>query len=647
MTVPTTVAASGPRRSLLFAAALLVALIPTAAGAAQPGSILGAPPISWLGGGTIGVQGIAVSPDGQTLATAAGDNTVKLWRVSDQRLIRTLVGHQSTVSSVAFSPNGQFVASGGDEALGSSIGHVKLWRVSDGAFLFDFKVPAGSGLAYSVAVSPDGTLLASAHANGNIYLLRMSDGALVRTLSGHTDQVFAVAFSPDGTMLASGSGDRTVRIWRVSTGTQLRRLTGHTFLVTAVAFSPDGTTLASGSFDSTVKLWRTSNFSLIRTLTHPDAVSTVAFSADSQTLASGGSNFDTRLWRVSTGVLLRTLPGSQKHSVSSLRFIGSATIAAGGFDGHGRLWRAADGLLRATFGEHTAAVRGVAFSPDGTVLASAGDDTLAKLWRAADGVVLRTLDGHTDVVNAVAFAPDGARVATAAGSPPPFTTDTRINVWSTSGTLLSVLAGHGGGSTGVAFSADGQTIVSSGRDNTLRFWRASDGTLLRAVTAGSPNGALAISRDRLIVAVPSAGTAINIYSTVDGTLMRTAHTTSATVSSLSFSGDGSLLAAGEDAFGNNVEIFRVADATLVRTLAGDPNGFVQGVAFAPNGATLASGSGFSHVIQLWDPATGVLRAEFDSETGAGPFPSLPLAYSPDSSQLGYGRGDATVVLARP
>jgi WD40 repeat protein len=86
---------------------------------------------------------------------------------------------------------------------------------------------------------------------------------------------------------------------------------------------------------------------------------------------------------------------------------------------------------------------------------------------------------------------------------------------------------------------------------------------------------------------------------------------------------------------------------LVRTLAGDPNGFVQGVAFAPNGATLASSSGYTHVIQLWDPATGTLRTSYDRETGWGPFVHLPLVYSPDSTQLGYGRGDATVVLARP
>jgi WD40 repeat protein len=311
-----------------------------------------------------------------------------------------------------------------------------------------------------------------------------------------------------------------------------------------------------------------------------------------------------------------------------------------------RFWRASDAALKATFGEHTAAVRSVAFSPDGTLLASGSDDTTAKLWRTPDGTVARTLDGHVDVVNAVAFSPDSSLVATAAGSAPPDTQETTIKIWNVgTGALVTTLSGHASGSTGVAFSADGQTIISSGRDNTLRFWRVSDGTLLRAVTNGAPHGPLAITADRTIVAVPGNGGRINFFSTVDGSLLRTAQAT--TTSSLSFSGDGTLLAAGEDGFGNNVQIFRVADGTLVRTLAGDPNGFVQGVAFTPDGTTLASSSGFTRTIQLWDPATGALRTTYDQETGWSSFVQLPVAYSPDGTQLGYGRGDATVVLARP
>src|SRR4029079_18991095 len=163
-----------------------------------------------------------------------------------------------------------------------------------------------------------------------------------------------------------------------------------------------------------------------------------------------------------------------------------------------------------------------------------------------------------------------------------------------------------------------------GRDGTLRFWAVADGTLVRTVTDGSPAGPLAVSPDRSVVAVPGGAGGIGFYSTVDGSLLRATPEANGPVEAVSFSGDGSLLAAGEDVLGGNVQIFAAADATLVRTLPGDPGGFVQSVAFSPDGRTLASGSGFTRVIQLWDPATGTLRASFNQETAWGLIATLPL-----------------------
>jgi WD40 repeat protein len=617
--------------------------------AGQPARAAGPPPIQWIGGGQVGVLATAVSPDQQTIAVAGGDDTAKLWSATDHKLLHTLAGHEAGVRSVAFTPDNKSLVSGGEVSFGSSSSPLKLWRVADGSFVRDFQVPPTSAHVNGVAVSPDGTLVAAAQSSGEVNLFRTSDGTLVRTLTGHTDQAFSVAFSPDGTTLASGSGDNTVRIWRVADGRVLKVLKGHTFLVVSVAFSPDGQTLASGSFDGTVRLWRTGNFKLAQVLQHPDAVNAVAFSADSQTLASVGSFFDARLWQVSTGTLVRTLSGSATDSPSSVAFLGSAagttpqTVAVGGFGGHVGFWKSSDGTFLGSMGGHTASVRSVAFDPTGKLLASSSEDFTAKLWNTADGTVVRTLAGHTDVINAVAFSPDSSLIATAAGGPPPDTTESTIRIWRTgTGELLQTLPGHVSGSTGVAFSADGQTLISSGRDNTLRFWRVADGTLIRAVTTGNSSEALAMSPDRSTVAVQGA-VGIQFYSAADGTLVGST-SDAGNVTSLSFSGDGTLLAAGaEDAA---VRIFDVATGTLLRTLTDPQTGPVQGVAFAPTGTTLASGSGFSFTIQLWDAATGTLRTTYDQETGWGPFAHLPVAFSPDGAFLGYGRGDATVVLAR-
>jgi WD40 repeat protein len=620
--------------TLLIAATVAAPLVAHAA----------APPLRWLGGGTTGVTSVAVSRDGATVATASGaDNTVKLWDTGSGRLRHTLAAHPGGVSSVAFTPDGTGLVSGGEFVFGSTEPNVILWRASDGAFLHGFKVPGSSGAANAVAVSPDGTLVAVGHAGGQVGLYRLADGALVRTLTGHSAGVLSVAFSPDGALVASGSADNTARVWRVADGRAVRTLTGHTFLVDAVAFSPDGTLLATGSLDKTVRLWRTTDFGTAAVLRHPDQVDAVAFNADGTALAAGQSDTDTQLWQVRTARALRTLPGSGKSLVSSVTFKGLDTVLTGSFDGHVRLWNAADGRQRAILGEHFGAVDTVAFSPDCALLASGSDDTSVKLWRTTDGSVTRTLTTHTDVVNAVAFG--RTLLATAAGSPPPFTTDTTISLISaTDGTTLRTLPGHAGGTTGAALTADERVLISTGRDHALRFWNTADGTALRTVTAGTPGPILAISPDRTTVAAGGSGT-LSLYSTADGTLLRTFTAPLPNLTSLSFSGDGALLAAGGDAIGNNVTVFRVADGSVLRTLDAEPATFVQGVAFAPTGTTLATSSGFTHVIRLWDAATGTLLRTYDRETGWGPTPRLPVAFAPDGTALAWGRGDATVALA--
>src|SRR2546429_7077138 len=114
--------------------ALLAVVVPPG-GVAQPAQAQAPPSISWIGGGTMGVRGAAMSPDGQILATAANDHTVKLWQVADRRLIRTLTGHTAAVAAVAFTPDGRFLASGGETTPEDTSANVKLWRVADGAFL--------------------------------------------------------------------------------------------------------------------------------------------------------------------------------------------------------------------------------------------------------------------------------------------------------------------------------------------------------------------------------------------------------------------------------------------------------------------------------------------------------------------------------
>jgi WD40 repeat protein len=188
------------------------------------------------------VGSVAISPDGVTLATAVG-NAVKLWNMGDWTELRTLP--VESVKMVTFSPDGKTLAASGDGVF--------LWEYSSGQQLGN--LTGHKGLVNSVAFSADGEILASGSDDKKIWLWSMTNNQQLRVLTGHSGYIESVAFSPGGQLLASGSWDLTVKLWDVITGQELRSLTGHTGWIQTVAFSPSGERLASGANSDPVLLW--------------------------------------------------------------------------------------------------------------------------------------------------------------------------------------------------------------------------------------------------------------------------------------------------------------------------------------------------------------------------------------------------------
>ena len=194
--------------------------------------------------GTVG--NIAFSPDGKMIALPVG-NAVQLWNVDNWTINSTLPAGSNTV--VAFSPDGVTLAAGG----GTAGTEIKLWDYRSGKELNPLF--GHTNWINSLAFSLDGQILASGSTDKLIWLWNMTNGHQIRVLAGHTGYVESVAFSPDDQLLASGSWDLTVRLWDVKNGQELRSLTGHTGWINTVAFSPDGKTLASGANSDPVLLW--------------------------------------------------------------------------------------------------------------------------------------------------------------------------------------------------------------------------------------------------------------------------------------------------------------------------------------------------------------------------------------------------------
>ncbi len=509
------------------------------------------------------------------------------------------------VWSVAFSPNGTLLAAS------DTAGEIHIWRVSDpqGNLLQNRqKLITCHGHHHwvcSIAFSPDGKTLVSGSGDKTVKLWDVATGHCWQTLEGHTDWVISVAFSPTRPIVASSSSDRTIRLWNIHTGDCLQTLKGHEHWVCGIAFSPNGETLVSASDDRTLKLWNTQTGECYRTLIgHSSVVRGVTISANGSLIASGSEDQTIKLWDATTGECLKTLVGHTGEVRSLTVQADGKTLASSSFDRTLKLWDIATGKCLKTLQGHTEAVRSVAFSPNASLLASGSADQSIRLWNYQSGECLKTLQGYTNFVLSVAFSPDGGAIASTSANH-------TVKLWDVaSGECLKILRGHTNWVWSVAFSPDGQSLASGSFDQTIRLWSRQTGQCLK-ILRGHTNWvwSVAMSPDGILLASGSSDQTIRLWHTQTGDCLKVLATPSR-IWTVTFSSDGQQLVSGDE--DHAIQLWDVHKGQCLKTLNGH-QARICSVKFSADQQTLVSSSD-DHTIRVWDVNTGkCLRVMHDRD----------------------------------
>lgn len=428
-------------------------------------------------------------------------------RFSSYRNNIVLCGHNNTVYSALFSPDGK-------RLLSTSFGMIKIWDVEAGITLQTIETSFSGAVFYHdsrhILVLPDSypnnieirdldtgeiiqhavskdfvshgcvfhnNVVVTSNDSTWIDLRDVSTGAIIKTFYGEEDEYFSqcMSISSDGIMIAAGTDDR-IRVWNTITNGSVVLSHGHTDMVYAVAFSPNGKNLVSASWDRTLKIWDIETRQVIMTLRgHTDKIFSVAYSADGKTIVSGSEDNTAIVWDSTTGVALRKFDGHTDAIESVVFSPDCRKIVSSSHDQTIRIWYVAENPeLHIVEEAELSVFNPIVISPVcSNVVFSCGNSMI--LWDINTHSAIRTMGKHTGNINAIAYSPDGNRVVSASA-------DNTIMLWDVgTGNLIRTFIGHTGEVRSVSFSPNQRQVASTSNDQTLKLWDVENGKCLRTI----------------------------------------------------------------------------------------------------------------------------------------------------------------------
>lgn len=583
---------------------------------------------AYLKGHTDLVTSVTYSTDGQTLASASNDWTIRLWDVGNRQHIKTLQAHKASVNTVAFSPDGNTLVSGGNDGIllwdiedwqyrhifkgksdsttslvyspdgqtltsGSRDGKIHLWDTIEGRRTQTFLgherhvVPeAYAQYLTSLEYSPDGKTLAS-WSNGKLLLLESVNGMPMKTTDFNKFQVSSFTFSHSGSIIVTGCYDGSIYFWDKDDLTQTRKLQGHVDKVTSVVYSPNSNIYASASIDGTIRLWDSDGEAPKHIITghtfYTSYVACIEYSPDGSTLASGGMNGDVHLWNAETGQYVQTL--------GELNDMEKTPKVKNNHSQNGKFKKM---------------VTSIAYAADGKFLAYGTMDNKIHIWDTQNKKHLRMLDPHIDEkhpytymddvrhshsVYALAYSPDGKILVSGSENG-------KIRLWNPQrGWWLKTLTEPKKTVTSISFAPDGKTFVSNGDYGKIFMYDVKKKQHIRTLEA-----------------MPSARI----------------------ISSVAYSPKGKTIAAGST---NKMIYLWNAETGVLRQVLSGHTDHVTSVSFSPDGNILASAS-YDRTIRLWNTETGHYQTTISGQMGR----ITSVRFSPDGRTLASASSDGTVLI---